>query len=131
MKIFVGLFGVWDNGKPWKIAFEINWPLAANPTQHYLFHFCTDFEKSGLIEIQKILKNIKGITFSQFKSEDVVRHPLVKKIVNAYEKYQEQDSWAYVWTITLQYKIPFIKKKSCPKKIAVIGFQYSKKIASP
>ncbi|KRO77802.1 PhoH family protein [Methylophilaceae bacterium] len=49
-------------------------------------------QKSGLIEIQKILKNIKGITFSQFKSEDVVRHPLVKKIVNAYEKYQEQDS---------------------------------------
>ena len=49
-------------------------------------------QKSGLIEIQKILQNIKGITFSQFKSEDVVRHPLVKKIVNAYEKYQEQDS---------------------------------------
>jgi phosphate starvation-inducible PhoH-like protein len=48
-------------------------------------------QKSGLIEIQKILKNIKGITFNQFKSEDVVRHPLVQKIVNAYEKYQEHE----------------------------------------
>ena len=48
-------------------------------------------QKSGLIEIQKILRNIKGITFNQFKSEDVVRHPLVQKIVNAYEKYQEHE----------------------------------------
>ena len=48
-------------------------------------------QKSGLIEIQKILQNIKGITFNQFKSEDVVRHPLVQKIVNAYEKYQEHE----------------------------------------
>ena len=44
-------------------------------------------QKSGLIEIQKILKNIKGIEFTKFKSEDVVRHPLVQKIVNAYEKF--------------------------------------------
>ena len=46
-------------------------------------------QKSGLIEIQKILKNIKGIEFTKFKSEDVVRHPLVQKIVNAYEKFDE------------------------------------------
>lgn len=45
-------------------------------------------QKSGLIEIQKILKNIKGIEFTKFKSEDVVRHPLVQKIVNAYEKFE-------------------------------------------
>ena len=42
---------------------------------------------SGLIEIQKILKKIKGIEFTHFTSEDVVRHPLVQKIINAYEKY--------------------------------------------
>ena len=42
---------------------------------------------SGLIEIQKILKKIKGIEFIHFTSEDVVRHPLVQKIINAYEKY--------------------------------------------
>jgi phosphate starvation-inducible PhoH-like protein len=44
-------------------------------------------QKSGLIEAQQVLKDIKGIAFTQFLSEDVVRHPLVQKIVNAYEKY--------------------------------------------
>ena len=34
---------------------------------------------SGLIEIQKILKRIKGIEFTRFTSEDVVRHPLSSK----------------------------------------------------
>ena len=43
---------------------------------------------SGLIEIQKILKNIKGIEFTHFTSEDVVRHPLVQKIITAYEKHE-------------------------------------------
>jgi phosphate starvation-inducible protein PhoH and related proteins len=45
---------------------------------------------SGLIEIQKILKNVPGIEFTLFKSKDVVRHPLVQKIINAYENYQEK-----------------------------------------
>ena len=45
---------------------------------------------SGLIEIQKILTNIKGIEFTQFKSDDVVRHPLVQKIINAYEKFLDK-----------------------------------------
>ena len=51
-------------------------------------------QKSGLVEAQKILKNIRGIAFAQFKSEDVVRHPLVQRIVNAYEKHdlQKQDT---------------------------------------
>jgi phosphate starvation-inducible PhoH-like protein len=43
---------------------------------------------SGLIEIQKILKKINGIEFTQFTAEDVVRHPLVQKIIIAYEKYE-------------------------------------------
>ena len=46
-------------------------------------------QKSGLVESQKILKNIKGIAMTHFLSQDVVRHPLVQKIVNAYEKYEE------------------------------------------
>ena len=45
-------------------------------------------QKSGLIEAQKILKNVKGLAFTQFLSADVVRHPLVQKIVNAYEDYE-------------------------------------------
>ena len=43
-------------------------------------------QKSGLIEIQEILKSVKGIEFNFFTSVDVVRHPLVQKIINAYEK---------------------------------------------
>ncbi len=45
-------------------------------------------QKSGLVEAQKILKKVKGIAFTQFSSQDVVRHPLVQKIINAYEEYQ-------------------------------------------
>ncbi len=45
-------------------------------------------QKSGLVEAQKILKEVKGIAFTQFMSQDVVRHPLVQKIINAYEKFE-------------------------------------------
>jgi phosphate starvation-inducible protein PhoH and related proteins len=45
-------------------------------------------QKSGLVEAQKILKDVKGIAFTQFMSQDVVRHPLVQKIINAYEKFE-------------------------------------------
>ncbi len=41
---------------------------------------------SGLLEAQKILKGVKGIQFCSFSKEDVVRHPLVQKIIQAYEK---------------------------------------------
>ncbi|NOT14162.1 MAG: PhoH family protein [Methylotenera sp.] len=45
-------------------------------------------QKSGLVEAQKVLKDIKGIAMTHFLSGDVVRHPLVQKIVNAYEQYE-------------------------------------------
>lgn len=45
-------------------------------------------DHSGLIEIQSILSNVKGISFEYLRNEDVVRHPLVQKIVNAYEAYE-------------------------------------------
>lgn len=48
-------------------------------------------QKSGLVEAQKILKNVKGIAITNFLSQDVVRHPLVQKIINAYEKYEASD----------------------------------------
>jgi len=47
-------------------------------------------QKSGLVEAQKILKDVRGIAMTQFLSEDVVRHPLVQKIINAYERYESQ-----------------------------------------
>lgn len=45
-------------------------------------------EYSGLIEIQKILGNVKGMSFEYLTKEDVIRHPLVQKIINAYEAYE-------------------------------------------
>ncbi|MEO8417628.1 MAG: PhoH family protein [Methylophilaceae bacterium] len=47
-------------------------------------------QKSGLIEAQKVLKDVRGLAFTQFLSEDVVRHPLVQKIINAYEQYDSE-----------------------------------------
>ncbi|MGZ8154876.1 MAG: PhoH family protein [Burkholderiales bacterium] len=41
-------------------------------------------QKSGLVDAQEVLKKIRGIAFTYFGAEDVVRHPLVQRIVNAY-----------------------------------------------
>jgi phosphate starvation-inducible PhoH-like protein len=46
-------------------------------------------QKSGLVEAQKVLKDVRGIAMTQFLSDDVVRHPLVQKIINAYERYEQ------------------------------------------
>jgi phosphate starvation-inducible PhoH-like protein len=43
---------------------------------------------SGLLEVQRILNDIPGIEFHQFSGADVVRHPLVLKIIEAYERYK-------------------------------------------
>ncbi|WP_211465444.1 PhoH family protein [Collimonas silvisoli] len=42
-------------------------------------------QKSGLIDAVNILKDVRGIAFTRFNSSDVVRHPLVARIVDAYE----------------------------------------------
>jgi phosphate starvation-inducible protein PhoH and related proteins len=42
---------------------------------------------SGLVQIQEVLKGIPGIAFTSFDRNDVVRHRLVKDIIDAYEKY--------------------------------------------
>ena len=42
-------------------------------------------QKSGLVGIQSILKGIEGIKFVYLDSTDIVRHKLVKDIINAYE----------------------------------------------
>ncbi|MGZ9058213.1 MAG: PhoH family protein, partial [Burkholderiaceae bacterium] len=41
-------------------------------------------QKSGLIDAEEVLKDVRGIAFTRFGAEDVVRHPLVARIVNAY-----------------------------------------------
>ncbi len=45
---------------------------------------------SGLIQAADILKNIKGLSIIYFDERDVVRHPLVKKIIKAYEEYENR-----------------------------------------
>jgi phosphate starvation-inducible PhoH-like protein len=40
---------------------------------------------SGLAEAERILKGVKGVTFNYFTAKDVVRHPLVARIIEAYE----------------------------------------------
>jgi phosphate starvation-inducible PhoH-like protein len=42
-------------------------------------------QKSGLVDAAEVLNKVRGIAFTRFGTEDVVRHPLVQRIVNAYE----------------------------------------------
>jgi phosphate starvation-inducible PhoH-like protein len=44
---------------------------------------------SGLVKALNILKNIHGISMIEFDTRDIIRHPLVKYIVNAYEENHE------------------------------------------
>ena len=47
--------------------------------------------KSGLIEARRILENVRGISFTQFGAQDVVRHPLVARIIDAYDANAAQE----------------------------------------
>src|SRR6266513_200112 len=47
-------------------------------------------QKSGMVAVQKILAQVRGIAFTAFKIEDVFRHPLVQRIVDAYERYGDE-----------------------------------------
>ena len=47
-------------------------------------------QTSGLIQAMKILKGVKGISFIELNKKDIVRHKLVTRIVEAYEKYEEK-----------------------------------------
>jgi phosphate starvation-inducible PhoH-like protein len=45
--------------------------------------------RSGLLDAVEVLKGVEGISFVKFDDRDVVRHPLVQRIVRAYEQYNE------------------------------------------
>lgn len=47
-------------------------------------------KKSGLRHVMEVLKDVKGISFTFFNPTDVVRHPLVQKIVEAYRAYEQK-----------------------------------------
>jgi phosphate starvation-inducible PhoH-like protein len=48
--------------------------------------------RSGLIEAERVLAHVEGIGFVHFNERDVVRHPLVQRIVRAYESYSGQNT---------------------------------------
>ena len=47
-------------------------------------------QTSGLVEATEVLADVRGVSFTHFNSQDVVRHPLVARIVDAYAIYEEQ-----------------------------------------
>jgi phosphate starvation-inducible PhoH-like protein len=49
-------------------------------------------QNSGLVEVEKLLGNIQGIVFCYLTKIDVVRHPLIQKIIDAYENKQTNGS---------------------------------------
>jgi phosphate starvation-inducible PhoH-like protein len=48
-------------------------------------------EQSGLIQAQRILEGVDGIAFVRFDRNDVLRHRLVKDIIDAYERHAENE----------------------------------------
>ncbi|GAB6058360.1 PhoH family protein [Desulfonatronum parangueonense] len=47
--------------------------------------------RSGLIQAERVLSKLSGLQFIHFNDKDVIRHPLVGRIVNAYDRYAQQD----------------------------------------
>ena len=48
-------------------------------------------QKSGLIEARRILAGVRGIAFTEFGAQDVVRHPLVARIIDAYAQHAQEE----------------------------------------
>jgi phosphate starvation-inducible PhoH-like protein len=48
--------------------------------------------QSGLTHVSKILQDVEGISFTHFGSRDVVRHPLVQRVVEAYDRYESNET---------------------------------------
>ena len=65
-----------------RIGFGSKAVVTGDPTQIDL----PKHQKSGLIDAQEVLSEVRGIAMHHFTSADVVRHPLVQKIVDAYER---------------------------------------------
>ena len=46
--------------------------------------------QSGLTHAATVLEDVDGITFTRFGNKDVVRHPLVQRVVSAYDAYEQR-----------------------------------------
>ena len=64
-----------------RIGFGSKAVITGDVTQVDLHHG----QKSGLVDALSVLHDVRGIAFSRFTSADVVRHPLVARIVDAYD----------------------------------------------
>ena len=49
-------------------------------------------QKSGLVEVRDILREVRGIAFTEFQNDDVVRHPLVARIIEAYDAHAAREA---------------------------------------
>ncbi len=65
-----------------RLGFDSKCAITGDPTQIDLPNRST----SGLIEARSILRNIQGMKFVELTERDVVRHPLVQKVIEAYQK---------------------------------------------
>jgi phosphate starvation-inducible PhoH-like protein len=63
-----------------RMGFGSRCVITGDPTQSDL----AKNEDSGLIKASNTLKNINGISFVSFSTADVVRHPMLEKIITAY-----------------------------------------------
>ena len=71
-----------------RIGFGTKTVVTGDPTQNDLHKN----QKSGLHDAQHVLQGVPGIAFTRFTAVDVVRHPLVQKIVQAYERQSAVDN---------------------------------------
>ena len=49
-------------------------------------------QRSGLVHVSRVLHDVEGISFTHFESKDVVRHPLVRRILDAYAEHEANES---------------------------------------
>ncbi|MEH6469243.1 MAG: PhoH family protein [Porticoccus sp.] len=70
-----------------RIGFNSTAVITGDTTQIDLPHR----NQSGLLHVCEVLKDVEDISFSFFSSKDVVRHPLVAQIVDAYDAHREDD----------------------------------------
>lgn len=71
-----------------RIGFGTTAVITGDPTQIDL----PRGQQSGLRHAIDVLENVAGISFTHFNSKDVVRHPLVQRIVEAYEHFEQTDA---------------------------------------
>jgi phosphate starvation-inducible PhoH-like protein len=65
-----------------RLGFDSKCAITGDPTQVDL----PNHKASGLLEARSILRNIQGLEFVDLSERDVVRHPLVQKVIEAYQK---------------------------------------------